>query len=158
MPTTAVMTVSALGMAAASNRPSIPDSTRTLVSASRTRRSAAAFSSISTASSGLNCRACSSIRSTLELAVKAATLMPQAAITSNDCRPMEPVEPKIEIRLLILFTFLVVDSFLESKESKELWRKTPFCFPFHHMVPKYNANQNSIRLNTLFLPTKMELY
>ena len=37
----------------------------------------------------------------LALAVKAPTVMPQAAITSSDCRPMDPVEPKIEMRLLI---------------------------------------------------------
>ena len=101
IPTTAVSTVSAEGSSAASSRPSIPEATRTGVSASRIRRSAAARSSIITASSGLNCRTCSSIRAALELAVRAAASMPQAAITSNDCRPMEPVEPKIEIRLLI---------------------------------------------------------
>ena len=52
IPTTAVMTVSALEMAAASSRPPIPERTFTLVSARRTRRSAAASSSINTASSG----------------------------------------------------------------------------------------------------------
>ena len=101
MPTTAVSTVSALGMAAASIRPSIPPSTRTLVSASFTRRSAAARSSIITASSGRNRRAWASSLSTLELAVRAATPMPQASMTSSVCRPMEPVAPSREIRLLI---------------------------------------------------------
>ena len=52
IPTTAVSTVSALGRAAASIRPSIPASTFTEVSARRTFKSAAAFSSMSTASSG----------------------------------------------------------------------------------------------------------
>ena len=41
---------------------------------------------------------------TTELAVT----MSQAAITSSDCRPMEPVEPKMEIRSLMFVTFFVV--------------------------------------------------
>ena len=101
IPTIEAITVSAAGRAAASSRPSIPPSTRTPVSASRTRRSAAALSSASTASRGRNLRACSSSRATLELAVSATASMPQAAITSSDCRPMEPVDPKIVMFLLI---------------------------------------------------------
>ena len=82
--------------------PSIPPNTLTFVSASLTRRSPAALSSIRTASSGRYRRACSSSSFTLELAVSATASIPQAEITSRDCRPMEPVEPKIVIRLLIL--------------------------------------------------------
>ena len=98
-PTTAVITVSARSRVAASMRPSGPEATRTEVSARRTRRSSAAAPSIITASSGLNRRAWASTKAASRLAVSAATVMPHAAITSNDCRPMEPVEPRIEICL-----------------------------------------------------------
>ena len=98
IPTTAVSTVSAASRLAASSRPSIPSATRMGVSARRRRRDAAASGSIITASSGWKRRHCFSICSTSRLAVKAATRMPQAAITSSDCRPMEPVEPSREIQ------------------------------------------------------------
>ena len=126
MPTTAVITVSAEGSSAASTRPSMPAATRVLVSASRTFKSAAAFSSIITASSGWNCRTCSSMRSTLALAVKAPTVMPQAAITSSDCRPMDPVEPKIEMRLLIRTLLSLL--FLKEKKQKNFGAKLRFAF------------------------------
>ena len=82
-PTMAVTTVSAWGRAAASSSPSGPDSTLVPVSASRTRKSAAAPSSTATASWGLNRRACSSARSTLAFTVMAATSWPQHSATFN---------------------------------------------------------------------------
>ena len=97
MPTTAVTTVSALARLAASSRPPSPPATRVGVSASRRRRSAAADSSAAATSSGRNCRACASASSTLWLTVRAATRWPQLSATSRVCRPMEPVEPKIEM-------------------------------------------------------------
>ncbi len=84
-PTMAVTTVSALGRAAASSSPSGPDRTCTSVSASRTRRSAAAFSSTTATSCGLNFRAWASASSTLRFTVMAATLWPQVSATFSVC-------------------------------------------------------------------------
>ncbi len=98
MPTTEVSTVSADGRVTASSSASLPPRTRTEVSAIRTARSWAAASSERTTSLGPTARACSSIILTLLWAVNASTDNPRAAITSSDCRPMEPVEPKIVSR------------------------------------------------------------
>ena len=97
MPDTAVTTVSALGSVAASSRPSIPEATRIVVSASRTFNAFAADSSIKTANSGRYLRHWASIRSTSRFALSAATRSPRSSATSSVCRPMEPVEPKIEM-------------------------------------------------------------
>ena len=105
IPTTAVTTVSASGIVAASIRASKLPMTFVSVSARRTARSFAAASSVSTARRGLNCRACSSMRSTLAWAVKAATRRPICSATSSVWRPIEPVEPKMEIVLLIVYYF-----------------------------------------------------
>ena len=104
MPTTAVSTVSASGRVAASNRPVRPEATRVLVSAMRVFKSAAADSSQHTASFGWNLRTWSSSCATLRLAATAATDIPQAAITSRDCRPMEPVEPSKDMVLILSST------------------------------------------------------
>ena len=73
IPTTAVTTISASGNIAASSSPSGPPTTLVEVSANRTARSRAAEVLVRTANSGRNFRTWASSRSTLELAVKAAT-------------------------------------------------------------------------------------
>ena len=83
MPTTAVTTVSASGITAASTRASVPANTFTDVSCKRTASSFAAASSVITARRGRNFRHCASIRSTLELAVSAATRRPSCSATSK---------------------------------------------------------------------------
>ena len=97
MPTTAVTTVSASSSTAASISAAVPANTFTGVSAKRIASSFAAVSSVITAKAGRNFRHWASIRSTLELAVSAATRSPSCSATSRVWRPMEPVEPNIEI-------------------------------------------------------------
>ena len=119
MPTTAVTTVSASGSTAASSSPSGPPITFVPVSASRTARSLAAASSVRTARDGRNFRTCSSTRSTLDRAVIAATRRPICSATSNVWRPMEPVEPKMEIVLLIVYSSMLKTILKSAKRPSE---------------------------------------
>ena len=101
MPTTAVTTVSTPGSVAAVERAETPPWTRVFVSARRTFKSLAAASSVMITCRGWNFRACSSASATLLWAVMAATVSPSCSATSRVCRPMEPVEPKIDIVFVI---------------------------------------------------------
>jgi hypothetical protein len=116
IPTTAVTTVSASGSAAASSRAANPPSTLVSVSFSRTAKSRAAASSVITARRGWNFRTCASKRSTLLFAVSAATQRPNCSATSRVWRPMEPVDPNIDIVFVIFLVLL-------QQPKKSGWKK-----------------------------------
>ena len=106
MPTTAVSTISAEAIVAASINPSLPETIRTSISASSVFKSPASFSLPMQTSSGLNSRACAASSLTLVPAASAATLISLfLLITSSVCVPIEPVEPSNEI-VFIFSSFL----------------------------------------------------
>ena len=100
MPDTAVTTVSAESSKAAASSPSIPPATLIFISERRRFNSSAAASSNKTASSGRNLRHCASSSSTFREAASAATGICSFSATSSVWRPMEPVEPRMEIRFV----------------------------------------------------------
>ena len=102
IPTMAVMTQSASAITAASIRPSSPHSTFTFRSEILASKSRAAASDDITASLGLNSRHCWAMRSTFVPAVNAHTEMSIRLIISRLCRPIEPVEPKIDTHFTII--------------------------------------------------------
>ena len=135
MPTTAVTTVSTPGSVAAVERAETPPWTRVFVSARRTFKSLAAASSVMITCRGRNFRACSSASATLLWAVMAATVSPSCSATSRVCRPMEPVEPKIDIvfvistslfyyrKLKIISNTGATNSTLSNRSSTPPWAK-----------------------------------
>ena len=104
-PDTAVTTQSLSARVAASISPSMPLPTRMPVSATAVLKAFAASSSYTATKDGWKSLACCSSRSIFRLAVSAATRMPRCCATAAVCRPMEPVQPKMEMDLTILYSF-----------------------------------------------------
>ena len=105
-PETAVTTQSLSSMVAASIRPAMPEPTRISVSATAILNCLAAASSYTATNLGCSRRACSSSRSIFLLAVIAATGILICSATAMVCRPMEPVQPSMEMALTMLFSSL----------------------------------------------------
>ena len=103
-PETAVTTQSLSASVAASIRPSMPEPTRISVSATAILKRRAASSSYTATKAGFKRRACSSSRSILRWAVRAATRRPRCSAAAMVCRPMEPVLPRTEMALTMLIT------------------------------------------------------
>ena len=101
-PDTAVTTQSVSGRVAASIRPSMPLPTRMPVSARAIFSCFAASSSKAATKAGRNFRACSSRRSIRRFAVRAATRMPVYSATAAVWRPMDPVQPRMDIAFTIM--------------------------------------------------------
>ena len=102
IPTTAVTTISALSIVAASIRPSSPLKILTSISPIRVFNSGTSSSLPIHTSCGLNSRTCSARSATLVPAASATMLISAfLLITSNVCVPIEPVEPSIETFFII---------------------------------------------------------
>ena len=116
MPTTAVTTVFALSIVAASLSPSLPETTLISVSASLIFKSLAFSSLVTHTSLGLNSLACFSSRSILECADIASMLMPlYSRAISSVCVPIEPVEPNTDILCSISIFYFSITTYMQLK-------------------------------------------
>ena len=100
-PDTAVTTASVSEMTAASHSAFSPPPTAMSVSASAMRSALADASSVTATNAGCRRRACSSASWMLRFVVSARTFSPRCSATATVCRPMLPVEPRMEIECTI---------------------------------------------------------